>query len=264
MQLHLNISGIKLSILFHQLRLFQICRSRYRAFLIKKPGVLKIEIHSPQGRIHGPSELTTIEGRQTLVYFRDGLRLTADKDNLLKWELNVNRLAGVDTALRVLLAQELPRRKAALIHSAAWEWQKKGWLFPGRSGAGKSTLGRLIKKKGILYSDELNIVKKTPWGWRLYSTPFWGAMAGTPIHREVSLKGILFPVKSESWGTRPVQTIAGIKELLKCILNFRIQKTQMDPLLQVAASLIEETTVGQIHFSRSAKGRNTFYTFTQN
>ena len=78
---------------------------------------------------------------------------------------------GLRRAIGVLIITLLSRDKAPGFHAAALEVNGHGIIAPGDSGTGKSTFFSMFPENMQL-NDEFVIVRMTPTGPRIFSTPF--------------------------------------------------------------------------------------------
>jgi hypothetical protein len=83
--------------------------------------------------------------------------------------------SALERVLSYICMQMLPREQnGLLLHASAVEIADQGHVFFGPSGAGKSTVARLATGIGTVLTDENVIVRVTPAGPEVVSTPFWG------------------------------------------------------------------------------------------
>lgn len=83
--------------------------------------------------------------------------------------------SALERVLSYICMQALPQAgRGLLLHGAGIEIQGRGHVFFGHSGAGKSTVARLAAGVGTVLTDENVILRFTPTGPQVISTPFWG------------------------------------------------------------------------------------------
>ena len=95
--------------------------------------------------------------------------------------------------LRFILAWQLAQVQGLWLHASAALHKGKMYLFTGRSGRGKSTLSKLLHASGQfeIASDEKNVLRKTPEGFRAFGTP-WTSSARLCSNISAPLAGIFF------------------------------------------------------------------------
>ncbi len=69
---------------------------------------------------------------------------------------------------QILLAWVLADRQACFLHSSAVEMNGQGLLFVGHSGAGKSTMMRMLADHAHGLTDDRNILRRWPDGYRVH------------------------------------------------------------------------------------------------
>lgn len=122
--------------------------------------------------------------------------------------------------LSFICMQELPRRQEGLLlHGAGVVMNGKGLVFFGASGQGKSTVARLAQGQGEVLTDETVIVRLTPSGPTLLSTPFWGL--STPVEHiqqnqrvEVPLHALYSLIHAPEFTLTPLSPARAVMELL--------------------------------------------------
>jgi hypothetical protein len=103
---------------------------------------------------------------------------------------------GIESVVKVLLADRLLSRGGLLLHSVGVASAERAGLFVGHSGAGKSTLGALADQAGLSrLADELvAVVPDSAGGFRAHGTPWNVGRASSAALRMV---GCL------EWGASP-------------------------------------------------------------
>jgi hypothetical protein len=95
--------------------------------------------------------------------------------------------SAVERCLVYILMQALPRAgDGLLLHAAGVALGGRAYAFCGPSGAGKTTVARLLQDRGDLFGDENMVLRLTPAGVELLSTPFWGASAPPDLIRRAN------------------------------------------------------------------------------
>ena len=179
--------------------------------------------------------------RNTKVY-RDGdhllLKTFCDgKENVLEWlsritensesipvyvnpvgdEAGSRMFPGLDVCphLRFILAWQLAPLQGLWLHTSAALHKGKMYLFTGRSGRGKSTLSKLLHASGQfeIASDENNILRKTPDGFRAFGTP-WNSSARLSSNISAPLAGIFFLDHAKKNTIQPMAPGAALKKLI--------------------------------------------------
>ena len=85
--------------------------------------------------------------------------------------------SSLQNFLRVLYAAILVENKGVMIHSASIIKDTKGYLFLGKSGSGKTTVSEsAYNKKYKVLSDDVTIIRKEGKSYKVYNSPFWGAL----------------------------------------------------------------------------------------
>ncbi len=95
--------------------------------------------------------------------------------------------AGIEAALKALLAVLLAERGGLLLHASAVDVGGVGVAFVGPSGAGKSTISSMFGQAAIL-NDELLAVVPRGDDVAVHATPFRGTADHTPTRRALRLR----------------------------------------------------------------------------
>ena len=117
--------------------------------------------------------------------------------------------------LRFILAWQLAQVQGLWLHASAALHKGKMYLFTGRSGRGKSTLSKLLHASGQfeIASDEKNVLRKTPEGFRAFGTP-WTSSARLCNNISAPLAGIFFLDHARENSFQPVAPGAALKKLI--------------------------------------------------
>jgi hypothetical protein len=95
-------------------------------------------------------------------------------------------VSALERTLAYVYMQILPREHdALLLHGVGVEVDGGGHVFFGPSGAGKTTVARLSESFGQVLSDESVVLRNTPAGVVLDSTPFWGLSTPPQMVRRI-------------------------------------------------------------------------------
>lgn len=155
---------------------------------------------------------------------------------------------AVDSFLRTLLALYLPQHGGVLLHASAVRHEGTGYVFAGRSGAGKTTVARLLADRAQVLSDELVAVRRTPAGWQVYGTPFWGdfARAGANLHAPLHAVYLLRHAKQHR--VEPLPRRDALSAILQCSLQFAEGAQVAEWMLNVVSGLVRELPTYRLHF----------------
>lgn len=112
-----------------------------------------------------------------MLHEREDMKLWVSSDRKSAWVLPLMGDGAVDRALRIMMAEALPRRGGVLMHAAAALSAAGVVAFAGESGAGKSTVARLLGDRMI--ADDTLAVDSDGVAW---ATPFhnWGQVIPKP------------------------------------------------------------------------------------
>ncbi len=155
---------------------------------------------------------------------------------------------SIDTVLRVVASALSLSRGGLLVHASAVATPAGGFLFPGISGSGKSTIAELSRGRYTVLTDEIAMLEKTPAGYGVWGTPFWGARPAA-IHTSAPLKAVLLPVKSTASRVVAVSPAFALTEFLRSVLAFGQGSRAGNALLDAAMQLIDTASFQQIHFT---------------
>ena len=126
-------------------------------------------------------------------------------------------LPGLDAYphLRLILAWQLAQVQGLWLHASAALHKGNIYLFTGRSGRGKSTLSKLLHASGQfeIASDEKNVLRKTPEGFRAYGTP-WTSSARLCSNISAPLAGVFFLDHARENIFQPMAPGAALKKLI--------------------------------------------------
>lgn len=106
-----------------------------------------------------------------MVHEREDLKLWVSPERTSAWVLPLMGDGAIDRALRIMMAEALPRRGGVLMHAAAGMTSDGVVAFAGESGEGKSTVARLLGDR--MMADDTLAVDRDGVAW---ATPFhnWG------------------------------------------------------------------------------------------
>lgn len=155
---------------------------------------------------------------------------------------------AVDSFLRALLGLYLPAREGVLLHACAVSHAGAGYVFAGRSGAGKSTVARLLSHTAQVLSDELVVVQRSPEGWKVFSTPFWGEFAQPGANQSAPLEAIYLLQHAKQHRVEHVPLRRALSALLQCSLQFAEGEEVAEWMLGTTSALVREVPVRRLHF----------------
>lgn len=155
---------------------------------------------------------------------------------------------AVDSFLRTLLALYLPQHGGVLLHASAVRHEGRGYLFAGRSGAGKTTVARLLADRAEVLSDELVAVRRTPAGWQVFGTPFWGDFARAGANLSASLHAVYLLRHAKQHHLEPLPRRDALTAILRCSLQFAEGAQVAEWMLSVVSALAREVPTYRLHF----------------
>lgn len=156
--------------------------------------------------------------------------------------------------LSFVCMQELPRRQEGLLlHGAGIVIDGQGLVFFGASGQGKSTVARLAQGQGDVLTDETVIVRLTPAGPTLLSTPFWGL--STPVEQtqqnqrvEVPLHALYSLIHAPEFTLTPLSPARAVMELLTSEKVATERVSSASAWLAMAGQLVQQVPLYQLRF----------------
>jgi hypothetical protein len=234
----LGIAGFGLNFKSDSKSIITILRRRYAPFLEKTGRGL---------------ELAVSEGPNRREPFRPCVERAAGRLRLRRGDFSADILCKtgrgeaaaaaneqcLDAFLRSLISWNLLDSGGLMLHSAGLVLGGKAYVFPGVSGAGKSTLARLALGAGAeVISDEINLLRPGPRGWRAHGSPFWGEMRAGGRQASWPLGGLFLLKKSGEPAALPCSRKEAFKAVLRCLVNFsRSPEVSADALLAVGRLL---------------------------
>ena len=232
--------------------LSQLVQERYEAFVCPESPSPHIRIRlqptaSPPTRARIESvKVRPAEGGWRFVYDTFVADVSPDADSA---EVTcLHSPYAVDSFLRALLALYLPQRQGVILHAAAVRDAGRGYLFAGRSGAGKSTVARLLCDLAEVLSDELVAVRRTPDGWQVYGTPFWGDFARAGANLHAPLHAIYLLKHAAQHRVEPLSRGDALRALLQCSLQFAEGAQVAEWMLNVVSALARDVPACRLHF----------------
>lgn len=157
----------------------------------------------------------------------------------------------LDAFLRSLISWNLLETGGLMLHSAGLVLGGKAYIFPGKSGAGKSTLSRLALEAGAeVISDEINLLRPGPRGWRAYGSPFWGEMRAGGRQASWPLGGLFLLKKAGAASLLPCRGGEAFRVLLRCLVNFSRSAEVSAAALLATGRLLTATPVRKLAFAR--------------
>lgn len=161
----------------------------------------------------------------------------------------------LDAFLRSFLSSRLLGTGGLMLHSAGLVKNGRAYLFLGKSGAGKSTLSKQAAGAGAeVISDEINMLRPSGRGFRVYGSPFWGEMRADGRPGSWPLGGIFILKKARVNRVLGCPGAEALGLLLRCLLNFDKSPAAGEAALANAAALLARTVCGRLEFTREGAG----------
>jgi len=248
----LGIAGFGLDFKSDSVGIITILRRRYAPFLAK------------QGR---RLELTVSEGPNRRTPFRPRVESAAGRLRLRRGDFNAEIFSGagrgkaaaapneqcLDAFLRSLISWNLLESGGLMLHSSGIVLGGKAYVFPGKSGAGKSTLAKLALKAGAeVISDEINLLRPGPRGWRVYGSPFWGEMRAGGRQANWPLGGIFLLKKAAATSVLPCAPGEAFRTVMRCLVNFSRSAEVSAAALLAAGRLLAAVPARRLGFSKDS------------
>ncbi len=151
----------------------------------------------------------------------------------------------------ILIARLLADRDGFYLHSCGAVIDDRGLLFVGHSGAGKSTTARMIAPRAEILSDDRNIVRRHPDGWRVYGT--WNHSDLPEVSaRSAPLHAVLF---LEQAAVNRIDRIEDrrevVRRLLGCVIRPLATAEWWHATLASVERLVREVPCYLMRFDRS-------------
>lgn len=168
--------------------------------------------------------------------------------------------SALERTMTYILMQTLPREHdGLLLHSVGVVMNEggAGYIFAGHSGAGKSTVAGLAAGVAEVLSDENMVLRLTPAGAKLYSTPFWGQ--STPpervrrVNRSAPLAGIFMLEHGPDFTLTPLRPGEAVSELLSTEKVATERVTSADVWLAMAGRLAASVPIYRLAFRPTAE-----------
>ena len=161
----------------------------------------------------------------------------------------------LDAFLRSFLSSRLLSSGGYMLHSAGIVKKGRAYLFLGKSGAGKSTLSRLAAGAGAeVISDEINMLRPSGRGFRVYGSPFWGEMRADGRPGSWPLGGIFILKKARANRILACAKAEALRLLLRCLLNFDKSPAAGAAAIGNAASLLGKSVFRRLEFTKADAG----------
>jgi MoaA/NifB/PqqE/SkfB family radical SAM enzyme len=154
---------------------------------------------------------------------------------------------------QILLARVMADHQGCFFHSSGVIFNGQGLLFVGHSGAGKSTMVKMLQGKAEILSDDRNIVRRWPAGFRVHGTWSHGEV---PIVSSASapLRAILFLNKSNKNRLRLLENRMEILgRLLSCLIKPFITADWWEKILILSENISREVPCFEMDFDQSDK-----------
>jgi len=252
-RINLSICDIIISIeLPANSRLYLNVPARYKNFIASEKGKSGIYLDI---KIAGFSR-SQIPGINTVknetIIKGPGLRciLKRKKNAIYGKAIIRDNIYSFDTLLRLILSQTLLEKKGFLVHACGLYLENKGILLAGKSGSGKTTLSKKMPENKVL-SDELVCIRhygETPY---LTATPFRGEFGTPGINFRQKLNAIYFLNKESRNRIKSIPKDVALKCLLKLILFFSDNPTDIQILLKSASKCIMHMPCYNIYLTKN-------------
>jgi hypothetical protein len=256
MNIIIRIAGLPMSFRFSDRQFAEAVELEYRAFLAESEEPLvcmEVAVSSTHVRDQsGPDVECRLEGEVMHVSFGRSLEGCADFASRTGAIRVLRNMKVFDAGLRILLSHLLLRNDGMLIHGAAIESGRRGYLFYGPSETGKTTISRISAQAGKrILTDELTAVRRIDGRYIIFGTPFWGEFQGESTADGIELSAMVQPIKSD----RPTVTPSGPADaahgLLKTIVNFSADAESNCRALDAVADLTSSVGSRRLFFSRT-------------
>lgn len=153
---------------------------------------------------------------------------------------------------QIWLAQVLADRKACFLHSGGVVLDGQGLLFVGHAGAGKSTLVKRLGARAEILSDDRNIVRRWPEGWRVHGTWSHGEVPRV-LASSAPLSGIFFLRQADRNRIRRLTNRREvIGRLLSCLIKPLGTADWWEKMLTLMGALAREVPCYEMEFDRSS------------
>lgn len=173
-----------------------------------------------------------------------------DEKNFLEGNLQSLTMFPTD---QIWLARVLADRQGFFIHAAGMKIIGQGFLFAGHSEAGKSTTVTMLQDEGEILCDDRIIVRRQPWGFRIYGTWSHGDVPHVSA-TDAPLRAILFLEKSK------INRLVAIddpqeklKRLLPLLIKPLVTAAWWELILAVVEKLVREVPAYRLQFDKSGK-----------
>lgn len=159
---------------------------------------------------------------------------------------NFDNIWSFKTFFKKKLSRDLLVFNKLMVHSAAFVFKKKTFVFLGESGQGKSTLIRKVKKYTTILNDETNIIDIDK--LLIFPTPFWGEYnIFSTIHYNIDRIFVL--KKSNKNHIKRMPPKVALYSLLKTVMvDINSDKIKYK-VFDIACQLISKTPFYQYSYS---------------
>lgn len=251
--LGLEIAGFRLNFKSDSAGIITVLRRRYPKFLGPGKSGIFFDAREAKGRPNPfkPAVFFMKSGGLKLQRgdFAASLDLRGTRGTL---EAEANEQC-LDAFLRSLLSVLIAHDGGFMLHSAGLVKKGKAYLFLGKSGAGKSTLAGLAARAGArVISDEINLLRPTRQGFRVYGSPFWGEMRADGRPGSWPLGGIFLLKKGKAAGVVPCSKAEAFKLLLRCLVTFDRGPGASSAVMFRSTWLLAGATFSRLEFSKNS------------
>lgn len=227
----------------------QIVQRRYADFLN--------ETSHPSSEIFVTIVPGTASDEDLSVTFKDGEWQLRRSDFDARWNPQTGRASArvvaspyaIDSLLRVMHTILLAREGGFLVHAASAIVNGRAYLFAGKSGAGKTTISRLAPPNASLLTDEISYVRRSGDSYTAYGTPFSGELAKPGENVSAPLHTLFLLEKGLQHETRPVSHAEALRSLLKNILFFSADPSQVQRVFEAASEFVCTVPVERLVFA---------------
>ncbi len=154
---------------------------------------------------------------------------------------------------QIWLARLLAARQGFILHAAGMKISGQGLLFAGHSEAGKSTTVTLLQDEGEILCDDRIIVRRRPWGFRIYGTWSHGDVPHVSA-ADAPLRAILFLEKAKINRLVAIEDPQEkLKRLLPLLIKPLVTADWWEKTLAVVEKLVREVPAYRMQFDKSGR-----------
>lgn len=256
MNIIIRIAGLPMAFRFSNRQFAEAVESEYQAFLAEsEESLVCMEVAVSAAYVRnrsGPDVECRLEGEIMHFSFGRSLEGFVDIQRRQGTMRVLNNIKIFDAGLRILLSHLLLRNNGMLIHGAAIESDRRGYLFYGPSETGKTTISRISAQAGKrILTDELTAVRRIDGRYIIFGTPFWGEFQGESTADGIELSAMVRPIKSDCPAVKSSGPADAAHGLLKTIVNFSADAESNCRALDAVADLTSSVGSHRLFFSRT-------------